>query len=203
MPPSARAHTQTAGFPWPPWPAGPPGPPGPPGSGAFRGTTVVFGATPTLQEIGGDTQVRFTGWSNTPYVDSELHPAIAPGTADPVLAGWYQIKWSLLLEFTNPAEYPQSLRFEQKGYYDEVGLIADLDTFNSDVLAGFRFRTKPGIQTALTTGIFFQPAYGSVPGPTINPLLFWEGSGWPVTRLLLEGEISLLGLPIPLVVPVA
>lgn len=201
MPPSARAHTQTAGFPWPPWPQGPPGPKGPSGTGGFRGTTVVLNPAWFNVEVANGTQVRFSNWDNIPYLDSELHPAIAPDTADPLLAGWYQIKWSLLIEFASFDEFPQIVRFEQHGHYDAVGLTADLRTSDYDVLAGVSHRIRPGVQAALTTGVFFQPAFGSVPGPTINPFLYFEGQGG-VSRLELEGEISMLGLPLPLVVPV-
>jgi hypothetical protein len=188
--------TASPGF-WP-WfgPSGPPGPQGPVGAGAFLGTTVIEAIAISTSTVSGGTQARVDGWDHAPYLNSELFPTLVAGTADPVLGGWYQIRFNFKVEFANPNEFPQSVRFEQLGYYDSIGVVADFPTFPFDVsAAGGQPRTMPGVQGSVTTGVFFQPYASEVSGPTINPFLYWEGEP-EIHAMTMSGEVSKFGNPI-------
>jgi hypothetical protein len=192
-----RSTTVPQGFwPWPP--AGPQGPPGPPGGGSFRGTTAIYSGAYALAPASTGIQVNFSEWTSTPYASDQLAPAIAPGTADPVLAGWYQIRWELIVQFANPDEFPLSVRFEQRAPLDDIGLVADLGTYEFDVPAGYRPREGPGTQASLTTGVFFQPQHLGT--ATINPHLFWDGEP-EVDLVYLTGEVSKFGDPVGSTIP--
>jgi hypothetical protein len=163
------------------------------GGGAFGGTKIVTSSTRQVSAVSGGQSVAFNGWTSSNYVNAHPGPAVTIDNPNfnwtPTLAGWYQISWNLLIEFSAAA--PLSVRFENVGYYDSYGLTMDLPIFGNDVGSG-NGRQGPGYQGRMTTNVFYTEDAATVGGSGIKPFMYWLGTP-TLSRLFLTAEIAKLG----------
>jgi hypothetical protein len=112
---------------------------------------------------GGDAwmDLSFSQWTSkaylagTGFVPPQPYPEIAPGTVDPVEAGWYQIRWALDL---STAGWPVT-RF--------IGAPGDPPPPDPFAGMSMRFEHEAMVGRTVTTGIVVDRAY---PGKVTHPL---------------------------------
>lgn len=165
------------------------------GGGSFGGTTVVTNVSPgrTVTGVTGGQRIAFNNWSAANYVGSHPGPAITVDNVNfqwtPTLAGWYQISWNVLVEFSAAA--PASVRFENSNYWDNFGMNMDLPVFGADIGSG-NGRQSPGYQGRLTSNVFYTEAAATVGLNGVKPFMYWAGTP-TINRLSLAAEITRMG----------
>lgn len=166
-----------------------------PSGGGDVGTKIVNNTSPgrTVTGVSGGQRIAFNNWSASNYVGAHPGPAITIDNPNfqwtPTLAGWYQISWNLLVEFS--AAPPASVRFECNNYYDSYGLNMDLPVFGADIGSG-NGRQNSGYQGRLTTNVFYTEAAATVGLNGVKPFLYWAGTP-TLSRLFITAEIAKLG----------
>jgi hypothetical protein len=126
--------------------------------------------------------ISFTQWTSRGLAAGQPYPQIAPGTPDPIEAGWYQITWRLDMQVNgwvlDDPVGPWSLRFEHRamvGRADSTSVVED--TIFPGPVVHPTVPDRRFLAANFTTTVFWTPGSEVVGGQDIDPHIYFPY--WP------------------------
>lgn len=147
------------------------------GGGSFGGVSTATHSGVAQAASGAGKRVTFSGWTFAPSTDGQPGPTLdASGTGfTPHDAGWYQLNCWLAFGFVaGSTALPGHLRLEISPFTDPDSLITEVPcaAVESDNGNG---RSVYGVQTWLTSMVFYQPAAATVGANGLIPAVYFPG----------------------------